>query len=235
MPMRSWPFSRAKLPEFRQLFLVLLAAASLQAAEPPADAASVADTAHALETLDTPDKLEAAEPTASPEAGTVVRAPHWEFAHSTHFRARPVDGTVLCPVGDTQCYVVAGGAPVAIKAAAVPAVPVKAGIRVARTELRTPLRLNHKPVDGTVLKSAQTGATYTVQAGVAKLVTAKLTGAAATKAPIVIDQNAVDNAGMPGAWSHLASAPAVAEASMIQPPNPCSMAPKAATAAPAVA
>ena len=38
----------------------------------------MADTAHAphaLETLDTPDKLEAAEPTASPEAGTVVRAP----------------------------------------------------------------------------------------------------------------------------------------------------------------
>lgn len=141
---------------------------------------------------------------------TVVRAPHWEFTHSTHFRARPVDGTVLCPVGDPQCYVVAGGAPVAIKATASPAVAIKAGVKVGRTELRSPLRLTHKPVDGTVLKSAQTGALYTVQAGVAKLVQAKLTSAATTKAPVVVDQNAVDNAGMPGAWSHLASAPAVA-------------------------
>ena len=144
------------------------------------------------------------------DATTVVRAPHWEFTRSSHLKSRPAEGTVLCPVGDPQCYVVAGGAPVAIKAAATPAVPTAKAVKVARTELRSPLRLNHKPVDGTVLKSAQTGALYTVKAGVAHLVQAKLTGAAATKAPVVVDQNAVDNAGMAGSWSHLASAPAVA-------------------------
>ncbi len=144
---------------------------------------------------------------------TVVRAPHWEFAHATHLRARPLEGTVLCPVGDPECYVVAGGAPVAIKPATSPAVPTRNGVRVARTELRTPVRLNHKPADGTTLKSAQTGKLYVVQSGVARLVDATLsstTAAASTRTPIVVDQNAVDNAGMAGAWSHLASAPAVA-------------------------
>ncbi|HET7899561.1 MAG TPA: CHAP domain-containing protein, partial [Candidatus Nanopelagicales bacterium] len=145
-------------------------------------------------------------------ATTVVRAPHWEFARSSHLRSRPVEGTVLCPVGDRQCYVVAGGAPVAIAASSAPAVSTKAGVSIARTELRTPLRLNHRPVDGTLLKSAQTGALYVVEAGVARKVGAQTTSAAAaTKTPVVIDQNAVDNAGMAGPWSHLASAPAVAE------------------------
>lgn len=117
---------------------------------------------------------------------------------------------MLCPVGDTSCYVVAGGAPVAIKPSTTPAVSTRNGVRVSRTELRTPLRLNHRPVDGTMLRAAQTGKLYVVQSGVARLVDATLSSTAVTKAPITIDQNAVDNAGMAGAWVHLASAPAVA-------------------------
>ena len=109
---------------------------------------------------------------------TVVRAPHCEFSHATHLRARPLEGTILCPVGDTQCYVVAGGAPVAVKPAEAPAVSTRTGVRVARTELRAPVRLNHKPADGTLLKSALTDAEYVVQTGVAKLVSATLTSAA---------------------------------------------------------
>ena len=140
---------------------------------------------------------------------TALRAPHWEFAHATHLRAHPLEGTVLCPVGDTQCYVVAGRAPIAIARSSSPAVATTAGIRVSRTEFLRPLHLGARPVDGTVLRAAQTHSLYVVRGGAAQLVPPSASsGVAGT--PILIDQTAVDNAGMSGPWSHLASRPAVA-------------------------
>lgn len=141
-----------------------------------------------------------------------VTIAHWELARTSRLRAYPADGTVLCPAGDKQCYVVAGRAAIAIAPSSKPAVDLADAVRVSRTELRTPRRLSARPVDGTLLKSAQTGAVYIVKNGVA--VPHKAAGnAASTTVPVTIDQAAIDNAGMPGAWNHLASSPAVARLS----------------------
>ena len=140
------------------------------------------------------------------DATRAVHAPHWEFARAVHLRSHPVDGTVLCPVGDPRCYVVAGTAPIVIASAAV---PTTRPVRIARTELTHPGRLALRPVDGTLLRAAQNGATYVVRGGAAQLVPpSATTGLVGT--PVVVDRYAVDNAGVSGPWVHLASRPAVA-------------------------
>jgi hypothetical protein len=135
-----------------------------------------------------------------------VRVPHYEFAHYVHLAAHPADGTVLCPVSDRTCYVVAGHAPLAIAPSASPAVAVSHAVVIARTELSHPAHLTARPVDGTVLRTAQKGATYVVRAGVARL-EPTTAGAASAVPAVTVDQAAIDNAGIKGAWSHLASAP----------------------------
>jgi len=139
-------------------------------------------------------------------SATAVRAPHYEFANFVHLSARPADGTVLCPVGEKACYVVAGHAPIVIAPSATPAVGTSRGVTIARTELLHPTHLAAHPADGTVLRGAQSNETYVVEGGVARL--APKNGAAATaSAPVTVDQAAIDNAGLKGAWAHLASAP----------------------------
>jgi hypothetical protein len=136
---------------------------------------------------------------------TAIRVPHYEFAHYVHLAAHPADGTVLCPVGEKTCYVVAGHAPLAIAPSSTPAVATSHGILVARTELLHPAHLAARPVDGTVLRT-QKGSTYVVRGGVAHLQPATTTAASTTPA-VTVDQAAIDNAGVKGAWAHLLSAP----------------------------
>jgi hypothetical protein len=140
------------------------------------------------------------------DATRAVRAPHWEFAHATHLRGHPLDGTVLCPVGDPRCYVVAGHAPIVIASTAV---PTTRAVVVARTELTHPVRLAARPVDGTVLRASQNGSLYVVRGGAASLVPPSASSAL-VGLPVAIDRYAIDNAGVSGPWSHLASQPAVA-------------------------
>jgi CHAP domain len=140
-------------------------------------------------------------------AASAVKAPHYEFAHWTHLRRYAADGTVLCPVGDSTCYVVAGRAPIAIAPSSNPVIPTRAGVRIARTELVKPVHITARPLDDTVLHSVQTNMTYVVRNGVAHAVPSVPN--AGSVAPVMIDQAAVDNAGRAGAWSHLASSPAV--------------------------
>ena len=141
-------------------------------------------------------------------ASTVVRVPHYEFTSFVHLARTPADGTVLCPTGDRVCYVVAGHAPIAIARSTTPVVPYTAAVVVARTELTHPVHLAAKPVDGTLLRAAQSQAVYAVHAGVAVLQPASTTTTSATNpTPVTIDQTAIDNAGLTGAWSHLASLP----------------------------
>jgi hypothetical protein len=139
-----------------------------------------------------------------------LTVPHAEFAGFQHLRRYPVDGTIVCPVGDASCYVFAGRAPLPITPAAarsVSTLSTSRAIKVSSYELRHPVHIATRPVDGTVLVGAQTKATYVVRSGVAQYFAAA--GAAdLTAAPVIIDQSAVDNAGLSGAWSHLASNPA---------------------------
>ena len=144
-------------------------------------------------------------------SSAVIRITHWEFAYHAHLPRYPRDGTVLCPLDDTLCYVVAGRAPLPIApttAAAVPALSTAGAPRVSSADLRRPVHLTARPINGTVLQAAQNQATYVVTGGAAAPVAAP-TAASATTPPVVVDQSAIDNAGLGGAWAHLASTPAV--------------------------
>ena len=140
-------------------------------------------------------------------ATSVVRIPHYEFVTYTHLARTPADGTVLCPTGDALCYVVAGHAPIAVARAHTAAVSTTAPVVVARTELAHPVHLSAKPVDGTLLRAVQNGATYSVHAGVAVQQDAISRTTTTSGSPVAVDLAAIDNAGMKGAWSHLASLP----------------------------
>jgi len=157
-------------------------------------------------------------------APRAIRISHWELANHAHLPRYPRDGTVVCPLDDTTCYVVAGHAPLPIApatAAAVAALRTVGAPRISSAEMLRPVHLAPRPVDGTVLQAAQSGGVFVVTAGVATFqasttpapdatgaVAATATTAAATTAPVVVDQTAIDNAGMTGPWSHLASNPA---------------------------
>ena len=156
--------------------------------------------------------LSKADKPAVPGSATAARltVPHAEFASFTHLRRYPADGTVLCPVGVPTCYVVAGRAPLPITPAAARSTAALAstrGIAVSGYEFTHPVHITAKPVDGTILVSAQSKSVYVVRAGVARYFSAAA-AADLTAPPVTIDQTAVDNAGLAGAWSHLASAPA---------------------------
>jgi len=150
-------------------------------------------------------------------AALAIRISHWELAYHAHLPRYPRDGTVLCPLDDTTCYVVAGHAPLPIApatAAAVPALRTAGAPRISSAEMRRPVHLAARPADGTVLQAAQNGGVFVVTAGVATFTAPPVTAAAtttapATTAPVVVDQTAIDNAGLTGPWSHLASNPAV--------------------------
>ena len=146
-------------------------------------------------------------------ATAAVTIPHAEFATVLHLRPFPPDGTVLCPVGDPLCYVVAGRAPLAISPAAairVPALRTAGAPRISSYELTHPVHLRLRPLDGTLLQPAGSPSAYVVTAGVARPTALKV--AAGTQAdstlPITVDQAAIDNAGVAGPWTHLASTPA---------------------------
>ena len=150
---------------------------------------------------------------AVPGASTASRltVPHMEFARFTHLHRYPLDGTVICPVGVTTCYVIAGRAPLAISAAvarSTASLSTSRGTTVSGYELTHPTHLAVRPVDGTVLMSAQSRSVYVVRRGVAEYF-ATAAAAELSAPPVIIDQSAVDNAGLAGAWSHLASNPAV--------------------------
>jgi hypothetical protein len=151
----------------------------------------------------------AALPGASAARANTVS--HWEFTKFEHLRPYPAEGTVLCPVATTTCFVVAGRAPLPITttaAATIAALPTPGSVRVSGWELAHPVHLRARPLDGTVIQGEQSGAVYVVAAGVARRV-ANPPASATTTLPFVVDQAAVDNAGRPGVWSHLASSPAV--------------------------
>ncbi len=141
----------------------------------------------------------------------VVRVSHYEFAHHTHLLRFPRNGTKLCPLGDPVCYVVAGRAPLPISASAaatVPALGTAGAVRISAYELRKPTNLAARPVNGTVLRSASTDGLYVVTSGAASF-TPTPPASAATAPPVVIDQAAIDNAGLAGRWAHLLSNPAL--------------------------
>ncbi|MBI1376374.1 MAG: CHAP domain-containing protein [Frankiales bacterium] len=139
-----------------------------------------------------------------------LTVPHAEFATFRHLRRYPADGAMACPVGDTSCYVFAGQAPIRVTsggAAADASLATSRAVKVSPYEFSHPVHLRTRPVDGTVLRSAQTKAVYVVRSGVAQYFGAT-TAADLSSTPVTIDQNAIDNAGLPGSWSHLASSPA---------------------------
>jgi hypothetical protein len=141
----------------------------------------------------------------------VVRVSHYEFAHHAHLRRYPRDGTKICPLDDTSCYVVAGRAPLPISAAAaasVPALKTAGAPRISSYEMRRPTNLAVRPVDGTLLQTASVKGVYVVSAGAASF-SATTPSNAVSAAPVVVDQAAIDNAGLTGRWAHLLSNPAV--------------------------
>ncbi len=144
----------------------------------------------------------------SPSA--VIRLTHWEFAYHAHLPRYPRDGTVVCPLDDTLCYVVAGRAPLPIApsaAATVPALRTAGATRISSYELLHPVHLAARPINGTLLQAAQSQGVFVVTGGAAAAVAPPTAGSAITP-PVLVDQAAIDNAGIAGAWSHLASTPA---------------------------
>jgi hypothetical protein len=144
-------------------------------------------------------------------AGRAVRVSHFEFAHYAHLLRFPRNGTKLCPLDDTICYVVAGRAPLPITAAAAATVTglgTAGAVRISSYEMRRPTHLALRPVDGTLLQTQSTQGVYVVSAGAARFA-ATPPAAAATVPPVLIDQAAIDNAGLRGRWSHLLSNPAL--------------------------
>ncbi len=139
-----------------------------------------------------------------------ITVAHWEFAHSSHLRPYPVDGTVVCPVGDVRCYVFAGRAPLPITpaaASAAPALSTTHATKVSPWEFAHRVHVLQRPLNGTALMAAQSKTLYVVQSGVARYVPSTTPADLATP-PVLIDQNAVDNAGLAGPWAHLLSNPA---------------------------
>ena len=144
---------------------------------------------------------------------TVIRLSHWEFANHAHLLAYPREGTVLCPVDSTLCYVVAGRAPLAVSptvAARVPALTTVRAAKVSSYELTHPVHLSRVPLDGTIVQPAGSAVAYVVRGGVARPMTPATTSAAqaGSTPPVTIDQAAIDSAGVAGPWAHLVCAPA---------------------------
>ncbi len=153
-------------------------------------------------------------------AAAPVTSSHWEFANYAHLAAHPVDGTYLCNVTDTNCYVTAGGAPLYVTPAAKAKLPGWNASTVTTTsgaEFASYSHLRRLPVDGTLLEGAQSHLTFQVNSGVATAPTHSTSllqspaATATTNNPVVVDQAAIDNAGMKGQWSHLTSVPATAK------------------------
>jgi len=141
----------------------------------------------------------------------VVRVSHYEFAHHAHLRRFPKDGTVICPLDDTSCYVVAGRAPLPISSSAastVAALRTTGAVRISSYEMRRPTNLALRPADGTLLRTQSVSGVYVVSAGAARF-SATPPATAASTPPVVVDQAAIDNAGLAGRWSHLLSNPAL--------------------------
>ncbi len=155
-------------------------------------------------------------------ATSAVTSSHWEFANYAHLAAHPADGTYLCNVVDSNCYVTAGGAPLYVTPTAKAKLPGWNAATVTTTsgaEFASYAHLRRLPANGTLLEGAQSHLTFQVNAGVATpptvstpaVVQPAAATAAASKAPVVVDQAAIDNAGLKGQWSHLASVPATAK------------------------
>jgi hypothetical protein len=141
----------------------------------------------------------------------VVRVSHYEFSHHAHLRRYPRDGTKICPLDDTTCYVVAGRAPLPISATAaatVAALKTTGAPRISSYEMRRPTNLALRPVDGTLLQTAAVKGVYVVSSGAASF-SASAPASAASTPPVVVDQAAIDNAGLSGRWAHLLSNPAL--------------------------
>ena len=141
----------------------------------------------------------------------VVRLSHFEFARHVHLRRFPRDGTKICPLDDPACYVIAGRAPLPISASAAATVAelrTAGAVRISSYEMRRPTNLALRPLDGTVLRTTSVAGVYVVSAGAARFSATPPATAAATPA-VLVDQAAIDNAGLSGRWSHLLSNPAL--------------------------
>jgi len=110
----------------------------------------------------------------------------------------PADGTLLRAEGKT--YVVAGSAPVFVPD------PDEVGVRVEQAALEQ--ILNDKPADGTIVKTDE-GERYVFAGGAPIHVTQAWFKALRPKpTPITVAQEALDQAGGLGAWSHVRNVPA---------------------------
>ena len=112
-----------------------------------------------------------------------MRVSHYEFSHHAHLRRYPRDGTKICPLDDTSCYVVAGRAPLPISATAaatVAALTTAGAPRISSYEMRRPTNLALRPVDGTLLQTPSVKGVYVVSAGAASFSASAPASAAST-------------------------------------------------------
>ncbi len=120
-----------------------------------------------------------------------------EFMGTTGLWSPPAEGSFVEAAG--QLYEIAGGAPLHVDSFA----DLGGRPQGATVTPISPLELGYLqpfPVDGTVLRAAQTGDRYVVTRGVAWYTTGR------TGAPLTVDAEALDHAGQGGLWSHLAHA-----------------------------
>ncbi len=131
----------------------------------------------------------------------------------SHLQARPADGTVLIGAQRGEWYIVAGGAPLYTSTTS----PVPAGRLAVRVDQGAldgagagpwTGHLDAKPANGTVLIGQQRGEWYIV-AGGAPIYTSTFAPVPAHARPIVVDINAMDNAGSGSPWNHMTMHPAL--------------------------
>jgi hypothetical protein len=135
----------------------------------------------------------------------------------------PANGTEVVDSTTGDHYVFAGGAPIfepAPSALAEHAIAVDGFVLDNFTVSGTLSHVRQHPADGTFLKGRQSQAVYVVNGGTPAKV-ASVSGAA-----VVVDQQAIDNAGRPGVWNHLKTAsnppaPASSPANVTPSPPTC--------------
>ena len=127
----------------------------------------------------------------------------------------PRDGTVLCPVDDTLCYVVAGqrtaGDLAVGRGVGVPALRHRGRDPASRrTSCSHPVHLRRDRSTARCSSRPGPRAHYVVIAGAPGRPAwgPRPRAQAATTPPVTVDQAAIDNAGVAGPWAHLASNPA---------------------------
>ncbi len=98
----------------------------------------------------------------------VIGLDHYDFLRLDHLRAYPADGTFICSISDSHCYVVAGGAPLyfpASEAATVPGWKPSAATTVSSAEFTALAHLRQTPLDGTFICDVSTTLCYETAGG----------------------------------------------------------------------